>query len=69
MGPQKLGRTPVEPPMTLSVWKTLLLLCIGREQTQVFAGEVKDLEWDSENKRIVAVGDGQGTVSLTMHPP
>lgn len=31
-------------------------------QTQVFAGEVKDLEWDPESKRIVAVGEGQGTV-------
>lgn len=33
-------------------------------QTQVFAGEVKDLEWDSESKRIVAVGESQGTVRV-----
>lgn len=28
-------------------------------EVSVFAGEVKDLDWDPESKRIVAVGDGQ----------
>jgi hypothetical protein len=33
-------------------------------QIPVFAGEVKDLDWDHESKKIVAVGDGSGQVSL-----
>jgi WD40 repeat protein len=29
-------------------------------EVQPFAGEIKDICWDPENKRIVAVGDGAG---------
>lgn len=42
-----------------TIFPTFATMCL---QTQVFAGEVKDLEWDSESKRIVAVGESQGTV-------
>lgn len=31
-------------------------------ETPVFSGEVKDLDWDSESKKIVAVGDGSPMV-------
>ena len=33
-------------------------------ETPVFSGEVKDLDWDSESKKIVAVGDGSPMVSI-----
>jgi hypothetical protein len=32
-------------------------------ETSVFAGEVKDLDWDNESKKIVAVGDGAPMVT------
>ncbi|KAF0700925.1 Aste57867_8573 [Aphanomyces stellatus] len=32
-------------------------------EVPVFAGEVKDLAWDPESKRIAAVGDGRNTMS------
>jgi hypothetical protein len=32
----------------------------------VFAGEIKDLDWDFESKRIVAVGDGNPVVSVLL---
>lgn len=35
-------------------------------ETSVFAGEVKDLDWDSESKKIVAVGDGNPMVSSSL---
>jgi hypothetical protein len=44
-----------------TIFPTFVAMCL---QTQVFAGEVKDLEWDSESKRIVAVGESQGTVRV-----
>ena len=31
-------------------------------ETPVFNGEIKDLDWDSESKKIVAVGDGSHMV-------
>ena len=35
-------------------------------ETPVFSGEVKDLDWDSESKKIVAVGDGSPMVATTL---
>mmetsp|Transcript_28316 Transcript_28316/g.84777 ORF Transcript_28316/g.84777 Transcript_28316/m.84777 type:complete len:609 (+) Transcript_28316:152-1978(+) len=32
-------------------------------EVQVFAGAVKDVQWDGESKRIVVVGDGKGVLS------
>lgn len=32
-------------------------------ETPVFSGEIKDLDWDFESKKICAVGDGSGMVS------
>ena len=32
-------------------------------EVQVFAGAIKDVQWDGESKRIVAVGDGKGILS------
>ncbi|TFY62674.1 hypothetical protein EVJ58_g3719 [Rhodofomes roseus] len=44
---------------TVRVWDT-----VGEDQTlkgeyKVLSGAVKDLEWDGESKRIIAVGDGR----------
>ncbi|KAI0716528.1 WD40 repeat-like protein [Earliella scabrosa] len=44
---------------TVRIWDT-----VGEDQTlkgeyKVITGRVKDLEWDGESKRIVAVGDGR----------
>lgn len=33
---------------------------ITKLECPVFAGEIKDLDWDSESKKIVACGDGSG---------
>ncbi len=35
---------------------------ITKLECPVFAGEIKDLDWDSESKKIVACGDGSGMV-------
>lgn len=32
-------------------------------EVPVFAGEIKDLDWDGESKKIVAVGDGSGQLA------
>ena len=32
-------------------------------EVQVFAGAIKDLQWDGESKKIVVVGDGKGVVA------
>jgi len=32
-------------------------------ETSVFAGAVRDLDWDFENKKIVAVGEGRGNLA------
>jgi WD40 repeat protein len=32
-------------------------------EVPVFAGEIKDLDWDNESKKIVAVGDGSGQLA------
>jgi hypothetical protein len=37
---------------------------ITKLETPVFAGEIKDLDWDSESKKIVAVGDGSPMVRI-----
>ncbi|KAI0356078.1 WD40 repeat-like protein [Trametes cingulata] len=44
---------------TVRIWDT-----VGEDQTlkgeyKVISGRVKDLEWDGESKRIIAVGDGR----------
>lgn len=33
-------------------------------ETAVFSGDVKDLDWDSESKKIIAVGDGAASVNF-----
>lgn len=38
--------------------------CVGEEnvlklEKKVISGRINDLTWDSESKRIIAVGDGQ----------
>ena len=36
---------------------------ILKVEVQVFAGAIKDLQWDGESKKIVVVGDGKGVVA------
>ena len=41
---------------------------ILRLEINVFAGEVYDLDWDMESKKIVAVGDGSERVRYNTYP-
>ena len=34
----------------------------------VFSGEIKDIDWDHESKKLVAVGDGSPLVSYSFFP-
>ena len=41
------------------IWDTVNPEHTLKNEVKVIAGEIKDLAWDSESKRIIAVGNGQ----------
>ncbi|KAI0763094.1 WD40 repeat-like protein [Trametes elegans] len=44
---------------TVRIWDTLGEEQILKAEYKVIGGRIKDLEWDGESKRIIAVGDGR----------
>ncbi|KAI8976703.1 WD40 repeat-like protein [Trametes punicea] len=44
---------------TVRIWDTLGDDQILKAEYKVLSGRIKDLEWDGESKRIIAVGDGR----------
>nr|ANC28029.1 WD-repeat protein [Polyporus umbellatus] len=44
---------------TVKIWDTLGEENVLKAEYKVISGKVKDLEWDGESKRIIAVGDGR----------
>jgi WD40 repeat protein len=43
------------------IWDTVNAEHILKNEFQIIAGPILDLQWDSESKRIIAVGEGKGT--------
>lgn len=44
---------------TVRIWDTVQAEHPLKSEVKVIAGEIKDLAWDAESKRIIAVGNGQ----------
>merc|ERR1711892_452104 len=48
------------------VWDTVNAEHICKSELQPFSGEIKDLTWDGESKRIMAVGAGNSKFGAVM---
>ena len=44
---------------TVKIWDTTQAEHLTKSEIKVFSGPVKDIAWDSESKRIIAVGQGK----------
>ncbi len=48
----------------MKVWDTTQEEHLVKTETKVFSGRVSDIAWDSESKRLIAVGEGKDKLSL-----
>ena len=67
---QKISMPYLDAFGNVRIWDTTQKEHPLKIEVKVIAGEIKDIAWDSESKRIIAVGNGQEKcASWTCHFP